>query len=315
MARGAMGPYRGAPTARLVVPGVVAAYLCISGLTSFCSAPVALVLSLIFLLLEAVLANESMGLSQVTHWLLFLWLGTVFVAAVIGTRNYHISFAPYLAAKAGRQYDGIGAFSKASAHADGSIITFSGDARLDDTMSVGLRAQGYTYCVAPVLSLAGAGTLGTPAVQFWAVGLDCCGSRQNFHCDSATEAGAHSGVVLPRPEEDGMDAMARAIFAPSLFHEGYVRAVKASSALHRLQTPDEPVLLRWTSRPEALLSSWLVRALLVWIVSSAVYCIGAVLVWVGIQSMDGRPLLKSSALRSSLKTRNDQQPDVAPHPL
>lgn len=290
-----------ASRSRFLGSGLVATYVCICGLSSFCSGPVALVLSLIFLGLEILLAAEVIGLSQATHWLLLLWLTTASAAAVVGTRNYHVSFAPYLAAKAGRDYSDLDAMAQASVYLDAGRVAFTSDAVLDDSLSVGLRAKGHTYCAAPVLSRVAASATGAlPTVQFWAVGLDCCGARQNFYCDSAGDVRAHGGVALPTPEDEGLDALSRAIFAPNLFHEGYMRAVRAASTLHELQTVDVPILLRWSARPEELLSGWLASALLVWIISSAVYCIAAALFWVAFQSMSGRPLWKAAPAKTAL---------------
>jgi len=40
----------------------------------------------------------------------------------------------------------------------------------------------------------------TDQVSFWAVGKDCCGSRQDFYCDDTALAQAHDAVVMLEPD-------------------------------------------------------------------------------------------------------------------
>lgn len=65
--------------------------------------------------------------------------------------------------------------------ADGGRVSFAPEAYLDQARAVGFHAEGHTYCAAPVSSRADP----TAAVNFWAVGRDCCGLRGSFECDAA----------------------------------------------------------------------------------------------------------------------------------
>jgi len=139
---------------------------------------------------------------------------------------------------------------------------------------VGLRVFGRTYCAAPILGQENS----TAGVQFWAVGLDCCGARGRFDCDSASDASVRGGVVVHAPLE-GEEAASRSLLAPRIFHEGYLRAVAASCSLYALQQAESPVFLRWTASSDSVLVPWLVSALVVWLGSSLVYCALLAMVW------------------------------------
>lgn len=266
-----------------VILSLVIEYFVVCGLTSFYLGSGVLVLSSALLLLQALLGSELLDRRHPsTPWLLLLWLVTAVAATLIGGRNYHASFATYMTAKAGRRYAEVPVAAPASAYADAGVISFASGAAMDAARSVGLRVYGNTYCVAPIVSQDNS----TVNVQFWAVGLNCCASRGRFDCDGAGDAAARGGVAVQGPQE-GEEAASRSILAPRIFHEGYKRAIAASCSLYQLQSAEAPVLLRWVSSPDAVLIPWLVRALLVWLGSSALYCILAAVVWRTVSSRKG----------------------------
>jgi len=263
----------------------------ICGLASFYLGSGMLVLSSALLLMQALLGSELLDRRHPTiPWFCILWLVTAAAAALVGGRNYHAAFAPYMTAKAGRRYAEVPAAAAAAAYADAGVVSFAAGAAVDGARSVGLRAFGHTYCVAPVLAQApGGGPADAAAalapapaaeavVQFWAVGLDCCGARGHFECDSAADATARGGVVVHGPRE-GEEAASGLLLAPRVFHEGYLRAIAAACSLYALQSAESPVVLRWVSSTDAVLIPWLVEALLVWLGSSALYCVLAAVVW------------------------------------
>lgn len=280
-----------APPLSLVIFNVVAAYVVVCGLTSLFLGPEALLLSGLILLLQVALAGESLDLRhQSVPWLLLLWLVTVWIAAVVGVRNYHANYAPYSSAKNGRFYDGVDAGARTAEFMDAGKIAFKEDAVLDDTLSVGMSIFGGTYCAAPIMSqtamtaptavsaesvaASGIGTKGF--VQFWAVGRDCCASRGSFACDSAGMPDARSGVVLREVMEEELGALAH---VHKLQHNGFLMAVQAACALHELETTEVPVLMHWVSNPDRVLLGWFTRSLLVWILSSVIYGIVFTVVW------------------------------------
>jgi len=216
-------------------------------------------------------------------WIRALCIITALTALIIGGRNYHATYAPYWAAVQGRSYQDVSPAAVASSHADAGTILFKNGTMLDESKAIGLRLYGRTYCVAPIITRQAtssepeAGAPG-PAVQFWAVGLDCCEKRASFDCDDAGDADAKGGIALYTPD-DGEEAFTRQILAPRIFRAGYIRAIEGATALYGLQTASSPVLLRWVKEPDFLLRKWLVASILVWLVSTVVYGCIALLLW------------------------------------
>lgn len=271
-----------APHAGMVILSLVVVYVAICGMASLCLGPVALVLSVVLVMLQLTVAAETLDYHHPSiTWLLIIWMFTEPIAAYVGSRNHQENYAPYLMGVGGRRYTNISASDKASAHLDAGIITFSEHTVLDDSRSIGFRGFGHTYCAAPIVSSTApaAEHSDIPLVEFWAVGIDCCGQRGSFQCDDAGESSAHGGVVLHDPKEEGMADMASGIIKPRFFRNGYLRAIEASSALYQLQTVGTPVLVTWSSEPAALLRAWFLNALLVWIGSSVAYGVLVTLVW------------------------------------
>mmetsp|Transcript_80949 Transcript_80949/g.262184 ORF Transcript_80949/g.262184 Transcript_80949/m.262184 type:complete len:302 (+) Transcript_80949:113-1018(+) len=264
-----------------VVVGLAVEYCMICGLASFFLGPTAFLLSSLVLLLQFLIAAETLDQRHPSAtWILLAWVVTAVMALLVGGRNYHALVAPYSTAKAGRSYPSVPVSATAVAHADAGILYFEKGVTVDDTRSVGLRIFGSTYCVAPVLSGEPSTQPGIPGpeVQFWAVGLDCCGARGGFDCDDSGNSEAHGGVVLHGPEE-GEEAASRKVLAPRILHEGYSRAVEAACALYDLQTVESPILLRWVVNADRLLNRWFAGAVMVWIVSSVLYCMLVGVVW------------------------------------
>mmetsp|Transcript_56247 Transcript_56247/g.162984 ORF Transcript_56247/g.162984 Transcript_56247/m.162984 type:complete len:325 (+) Transcript_56247:115-1089(+) len=262
------------PSLSLVIFGLTVAYVGICGLTSLWLGTYALLLSVLLLLLQVAVAAEAFDLRHHSMpWLLMIWALTVAVAASVGVSNFHTSYEPYLAAKSGRFYNGVGADAKAAVLMDAGVITFDDAMVLDDSLAVGLSLAGSTYCVAPILSTGGpspgasgaapAGAVEAKAmVQFWAIGIDCCGSRSGFVCDDAGEASARSGLVWLDPADK---------FDTSPEQDHFAQAIEAACALHDLQTVPQPLLLHWVKEPKNVMLGLFTRSLLVWIVSSIAY--------------------------------------------
>merc|ERR1719265_1008116 len=86
-----------------------------------------------------------------------------------------------------------------------------------------------------------------PNVDFWAVGVDCCGSRGNFEC--AGDGSIASGLVFRNagPQDET--------------YANFVQAVKASAENYNLPVPKNPILVRWAGDLDALRAEWAGRAL------------------------------------------------------
>merc|ERR1719345_642400 len=96
---------------------------------------------------------------------------------------------------------------------------------LDDSRAIGISNARHTYCVAPVLDTFGSVEPGAapPEVQFWAVGRDCCGRRQNFNCDGAALLeNPDGGIVLRRQEE----LLTSSWFTPRTHIEEYMTSIR-----------------------------------------------------------------------------------------
>mmetsp|Transcript_97804 Transcript_97804/g.273800 ORF Transcript_97804/g.273800 Transcript_97804/m.273800 type:complete len:344 (-) Transcript_97804:70-1101(-) len=262
------------PSVSLVIFGLATAYICVCGITSLWLGTEALIISVLVLLCEVAIAAEAFDLRHPSMpWFLVMWLFSVAVAATVGAGNYHTSYGPYKTATSGRFYDNIDQDAKAAVLMDAGVLSFDSTMVLDDTLSVGLALGGVTYCAAPIVSSQGsqlaaaeegeAQKVGSAAmaVQFWAIGLDCCGSRGGFVCDNAGEAGAKSGLVWidPSVRED-----------PSLELRRYMQVVQASCALHDIQTVPQPLFVHWVQEPRSVLLGMFTRSMLVLVVSSVI---------------------------------------------
>ena len=97
----------------------------------------------------------------------------------------------------------------------------------------GLRAAGNTYCVAPIVG----GEFHPPSVQFWAVGANCCGLRDNFQCGPVQEPG-RAGLVLHDYSKETPDLWGRGGGKSSCASGGavkvLVRLLRSSCAVARV---------------------------------------------------------------------------------
>lgn len=76
-------------------------------------------------------------------------------------------------------------------------------------------------------------------VEFWAIGLNCCNMRKEFHCDGGKDKGAHSAVVI---RETGAEQRG----GP---RDQFFRAIAQATEAYGLPAPENPVLLRWGDDP------------------------------------------------------------------
>lgn len=196
-------------------------------------------------------------------------------AVFFGANNYHENYAPYLVAKAGRQYQNLAADAPASAYLDAGTIHFN-DSFLDNTHALGWKGPDYTYCVAPIAQkhamLPGNELL--PQVQFWAVGLDCCSSRGVFNCHGAGDFEASGGVVL-----HDHDPVVSDVLSPRDHHQYYMEAVSAACALYDIHSADVPVFLQWVSDTDSFLDFHWRWAVVNFLIAVVVQFVLVFLVW------------------------------------
>eukprot|EP00747_Dinoflagellata_sp_TGD_P163354 gnl/TRDRNA2_/TRDRNA2_181939_c0_seq1.p1 gnl/TRDRNA2_/TRDRNA2_181939_c0~~gnl/TRDRNA2_/TRDRNA2_181939_c0_seq1.p1 ORF type:complete len:335 (+),score=49.62 gnl/TRDRNA2_/TRDRNA2_181939_c0_seq1:143-1147(+) len=258
------------PNVYLIVIVLIAAYTVISGLLSFEMSWQTLSWSVAIVLLQIAVV-EYTGVPGTEHPAMrkYVQMGAVsmIIAFLVGMGNFYHYGAMYMNAIEGRQYENVPPEGPASLYQDAGTLLFT-NVTLDDSRAVGLQTNRHTYCVAPVLNRFVQVEPGDipPIVQFWAVGRDCCGRRQSFDCDASSLVNIHGGIVVHPTEE----LITSQWFTPRSHVDEYYHAIEASLALYGGATADPPVLLRWVASPEELLSIWLSRAMVVWVVFEVV---------------------------------------------
>jgi len=135
-----------------------------------------------------------------------------------------------------RTYTNVVPSEPSASVADAGRLVFTSESSVDGTKSVGYAApNGKKYCIAPVHDFAD-----TARVEFWAVGIDCCGWESEFTCDASTDPEAHGGIVV-------FDNMG--IFNPSN-RDWYTLAMKKAEAEFDLVSVEKPVYVRWVANEE-----------------------------------------------------------------
>jgi len=157
------------------------------------------------------------------------------LATVLGLYNYHEFMFSFFAYDEFREYGNVLPSEPAASKADAGKIIFSSDARVDTTKAVGY-VQNDVYCVAPILD-----DTQSTTIQFWAAGVNCCGKRADFSCDSSWDSRARSGVVVLDNDS----------WMPS-HHDTYMKAVEVAEAAFDLISAKEPIFVRWVLDPQAI---------------------------------------------------------------
>jgi len=158
-------------------------------------------------------------------------LCSFFVAGSLGTMLYETYVSTERLAAEGKHFVGVSPFSHASGFRDAGTVEFSPKAIVDQSKAAGYKSQSF-YCVAPIVT----DTVSDAAIQFWAVGLDCCRSRASFSC-GAYQTTPLYGTIIPSPVvpltvEWSWDSE----------YEQYHRAVRMISA--DFATNAEPILVK-----------------------------------------------------------------------
>merc|ERR1719191_2472380 len=182
----------------------------------------------------------------------FLCLASVSVAVTVGLFVYWEIMGEYFRITNGTFYDGIQATSAATAYQDATTLAFKEGTFVNTRQTVGFKATGSIYCVAPVAHPA---QPDGQAVQYWAVGQDCCSQRSHFDCYDAIKLGVLSGVTV----------------CESCHTDEYKKAVAEAKDAYALVAADDALLVRWVADPNQLTDDLKTAGLLVVVIASCVH--------------------------------------------
>mmetsp|Transcript_104822 Transcript_104822/g.303386 ORF Transcript_104822/g.303386 Transcript_104822/m.303386 type:complete len:379 (+) Transcript_104822:172-1308(+) len=165
--------------------------------------------------------------------------------ALTGIYAHELYIRPFFAAALGQTYHNVLASAPGDAYRDAGELHFAKSSSVRVEAAIGYRARP-TYCVAPIMDDGGAGgvpgqPVGLPqgrAATFWAVGIDCCGTRGEFSC-----GGSGSGITAVRAAPDG-------IFEHRT--KEFLKAIKQACAIGDLVAADsDPILVHILDNPSA----------------------------------------------------------------
>lgn len=128
-------------------------------------------------------------------------------------------------------YIGAHAASPALSKSDAGSFAFTKTTHVDVTQPIGYK-RGDVYCVAPIVD----DSISDATVNFWAVGLNCCGARDAFRCYDSLDPRARGGMVVAAERE-------------SDFHsdplEMYKKAAEIASARYDLVQSPNVMFVYW----------------------------------------------------------------------
>lgn len=144
--------------------------------------------------------------------------------------------------KHSRTYTNVVPSEPAASVADAGRLTFTEESHVKGPKSVGYAApNGNRYCVAPI-----GDSTDQQRIEFWAVGVNCCGWEADFSCDASQDETAHGGIVV-------FDNMG--LFNPSN-RDYYVMARKKAEAEFDLTSVEKPMYVRWVNDLDKLANSY-----------------------------------------------------------
>jgi len=192
-----------------------------------------------------------------------LCMGSALLGASLGLLNYHWNTIVWMEYAAGRVYANVHPAADPGGYTDASRITFSSQAFVDTTRSVGYRSDDL-WCAAPILEKSGVDTAPgqSQQVNFWAVGLNCYRTRASFECGPVQERGSRSGM--------------RVVDASPLRQEkvpNYMTAVRQAAATFGLIVPANAIVLRWTKDPDDNAAAYYDSALLMFGIAVLLYSV------------------------------------------
>lgn len=173
-----------------------------------------------------------------------------------GSYNYEMNAYDYFAYHRKRQYANVWPSEVAAAHRDASAIVFPEGALPDARLAGSFTGAYSTYCVAPI-ALQGSVDPGHGAIQYWAVGTDCC-PKGKFHCGAARDLTAHAGLVVYDRQHRFSSMVTRDV-------DMYALATRMVSERYGASSAEPPIYLRWVKDPEAARVDFINQAWLTWL--------------------------------------------------
>uniref|UniRef100_A0A7S4SAY6 Uncharacterized protein n=1 Tax=Alexandrium monilatum TaxID=311494 RepID=A0A7S4SAY6_9DINO len=262
-------------TVALLLPGMIGyvvmmlMWFCVYR-RSMASTAVAFIVLVIASVMCGVLSTKkAMGKDRPWLW----WIGALnlmgtLVALVIGFFLYFHFLCYYGKYSDMRTYTNVAAAQAGSTFADGSMFLFTKDTMLDPGRSVGYKSRwtGNMYCVAPIVdsTMNGGGE-----VFYWAIGMDCCTPRAEFHCDDAGDFNVRSALAVLEPEDVVRPSMRWAVRGAAYPH--FREAIKLSEATYFTKGGRNPTLVYWTKDPISKKDDFYNRARHLCIVLSVIY--------------------------------------------
>jgi len=202
------------------------------------------------------------------------WFGKLLLIAsvtgfVTGLHIYYSQMVFYYHYRDVSTYTNVVASQPALTVADAGIIAFAVGSNIDNSRAVGFQSaiDGATICVAPIVDASM--TPGVP-VNLYAYGVDCCGYRGSFDCDSARDASARSGMIMP-DAADVTPPIFQSLFAGGPSSSGLAAAVKLQQSLFGGSKADNVLFLRYVKDPLAVQIAYLDAGILAAFKASALF--------------------------------------------
>lgn len=172
------------------------------------------------------------GITPLAFYLAAFCLVATLLSTAIGITSYDVAFSKYWFLHESNSYTNVLVTESSLAYADAGKLVFADGTRIDAGKALGYK-DGKTYCVAPIMDDMMGG-----AVEFWAVGIDCCSVRGSFWCDDAWNPKARSGIAVQDPNGH------------------YADAVRQAEAAFEIAASVRPLLVRWVVDPEQVQTNY-----------------------------------------------------------
>lgn len=155
---------------------------------------------------------------------------------------YWAHVQPMRALLLAREYRNVYPELPSVAFEDAAFVGFAGNTSVDVTKTVSMASLDSglnTFCLAPITSGA------SQRIEFWAVGIDCCGGGK-FECDDAGKVGAKNGYVMQNPHDALYELVGKYIAPPIARRDIFLQAIAKAEQTRQLTTGKVPLLVRWT---------------------------------------------------------------------
>lgn len=167
----------------------------------------------------------------------YMGLLGLLLGVVLGLWLHENFMSSFWAITTGPWYTNALANNPSGTYGDAGAISWSESSMIDTTKAVGYQFQ-RTYCAAPVLT--GLDTAPDQTkVNYWVVGIDCCGPRRSFWCDEA--GNPETRWTIQEPSFSWLSRHDRA---------GYELAIRQAESFFDLTSDPDRLLLRWVEKPE-----------------------------------------------------------------